>query len=111
MASFANTRKLAEHFFDHGSEFGSITETEYSTRAESFLTRQIDNAVLECTRSLGDKIRFSPKSGEFGVLSADGSTIRTYYKPVRCVDLPQNLIRIKRCHNLPSIRHTLSRSA
>ena len=102
MASFANPKRLEEHFFDHGREFGSISETEYAIRAAAFLTRQGDHDVQQCSRSSGDKIRFSLSTGEFGVLAADGLTIRTYYKPVRCVDLPANLRGIKRCHNLPT---------
>ena len=81
MARFANRIKLAEHFFDHGADFGAATEFDYLNLAIRFLTSVPPiGATLECKRKRGDRIRFDPVTNEFGVLAGDGVTIRTYYK-------------------------------
>lgn len=81
MASFADSVKLDQHFFDHGPEFGSITKAQYLSLAVQFLTSVPPSlGTKECTRGRGDIVRFNPLTGEFGVVAVNG-TIRTYFKP------------------------------
>jgi filamentous hemagglutinin len=101
VAAFANPIKRFEHFYDHGNEVGASDERSYEFMAERFLIDPRPVHVMECLRSGGDILRFNPATDEFGILAWDGS-IRTYFKPVPCVNLPPSLLGIKRCHNLTS---------
>ena len=98
MAVFEDPVKRFEHFYDHGADFSASDEYTYEAMANRFLTDSKPIHVLECLRGGGDLIRFDPRSNAFGVLARNG-IIRTYYKPVRCQDLPTVLRNIKRCHN------------
>jgi filamentous hemagglutinin len=101
MATFADSIKRSEHFRDHGAEVGASDERTYEFMAERFLVDPRPIHVMECLRNRGDTVRFDPATDEFGVLAHDGS-IRTYYKPIPCINLPPSLLGIKRCHNLTS---------
>jgi len=98
---FATAIDRYEHFFDHGSDVGATDEVAYEALAVAFLSIAKPSHVLQCRRRKGDTVRFNPVSNEFGVIAVDG-TVRTYYKPIRCVDLPPSLVGIKRCHNFSS---------
>lgn len=98
MPGFATNIERSEHFYDHGGEFGAADATDYERMAISFLGPSRPTGVLQCSRKKGDIVRFDPTSNVFGVMALDG-TIRTYFRPVRCIDLPATLIGIKRCHN------------
>ena len=98
MPGFATDIERQEHFYDHGSDFGAADVTEYERMAVSFLGPDRPMGVLQCSRRRGDVVRFDPTSNTLGVMALDG-TIRTYFKPVRCIDLAAALAAIKRCHD------------
>jgi filamentous hemagglutinin len=53
---------------------------EYQSKADTYLTGQRAQGVLEKVRANGDIVRYNPATEEFGVVTKDG-VIRTYYKP------------------------------
>jgi len=89
-AAFANEAKVLDHFARHGADFGANSAAEYESMASDFLTGDLNG--LEGTRLNGELVRFNPATDEFGVLKADGSTIKTYFKPDPAVHgYPTNL--------------------
>lgn len=66
-------------------EFPFLTAVEYEIKADLFLGVPLDADTLECVRrnrdgSPGDRIRYNPRTEEFGVLAYD-NFIRSYFKP------------------------------
>jgi hypothetical protein len=77
---FADQSRLVAHYKNHGSDFGAKSASDYERMANKFLTGPKPNGVLQKTRPNGDIVRFDPATGDFGVVTSNG-TIRTYYKP------------------------------
>ena len=92
---------LAEHYADHGAEFGSITVADYSHLADELWVSPKPRHVEECRRRRGDTLRFDTLSESFGVVDKN-NLIRTFFKPIPChrVPLPRrNVMRQEgRCH-------------
>jgi hypothetical protein len=82
---FLNPRQLNRHYASHGAEFGAKSATQYQALADMFLGGIRVQPIEECVRGKGDIVRFNPVTDEYGVLDS-GSTIRTYFKPVSCVE-------------------------
>ena len=74
---FRHPEALVEHFEKHKHEFTEITIDEYGRMADIFMLDPLPLDVKECRRKNGDRVRFDPKTEEFGVLSSDGF-VRTY---------------------------------
>jgi pyocin large subunit-like protein len=98
---FMNARQRNRHFNEHGADFGASNAREYEDAADRFLGGTLSVGMHECTRKQGDKIRFDPRSQEFGVIDS-GGIIRTYYKPIPCAEVPaaiREAVRLAgRCH-------------
>ena len=99
MANFANATKLAEHFFDHGPEFGVRSEAEYLKLANDFFNRPFNpSSMVQYTRSRFDVVRYDKNTGEFGVKAKDDMTIRTFFKPIPCRQAAPAIVALNRCH-------------
>jgi pyocin large subunit-like protein len=100
--AFSNARQLSRHFAEHGAEFGAATIQDYERLANSFLLGPPSPTMLQCKRQKGDLIRFDTDTGAYGVLDQN-SVIRTFFKPLPCVSLPQPqraaVKRLGRCHD------------
>lgn len=99
---FLNHRQRARHFTEHGGDFGAADADAYEQLADSFLGGTAPSGgVRECTRKMGDKVRYDPATYAYGVLDANG-VIRTFYKPIPCANLPssvrESFRRSGRCH-------------
>lgn len=98
---FLNQKQLLRHFEQHGTDFGASNAQEYEQMADAFLGAPLSSTVHECRRRDGDRIRYNPMSQEYGVLGHD-EMIRTYYKPVPCIDVPfdirSDVARAGKCH-------------
>lgn len=78
---FIDPVDLAQHFEDHGHEFGVEIEEEYEMLADEFLGGPRDSNTYECVRKRdGARLRYNRVTDEFGVLTASGE-ILTYFKP------------------------------
>ncbi len=75
---FADDTRLNDHFNRHSSDFGASTPREYQQQAADFLSGTPDANELQLQRPGGDYVRYDPTTGEFGIVTPDG-TIRTYY--------------------------------
>jgi filamentous hemagglutinin len=78
---FASTEQREDHFQRHGGDLGDSTDTEYENNARDFLTGPRSETTQEKVRSNGDRVRYDPKTEKFGVISSDGTTIKTFFKP------------------------------
>jgi pyocin large subunit-like protein len=76
--------ELADHYRKHRADFAVLTASDYEAMAERFLASPPVPTILECTRTLGDVVRYDTITMEYGVRSSAG-IIRTYFKPVPCV--------------------------
>src|SRR5580658_993647 len=97
---FENFIRRLDHWSDHGKDFGNCTVTQYEEMADAFLTEDIRYGVLECYRKCGDRIRYDPSSGAFGILSRD-MIIKTFFKPIPCCWLPPGIYLPHICHGQP----------
>jgi len=88
--------ELPIHWARHRIDFAVLTDKDYERLAEQFLAKPQAPHILECTRSLGDLIRYDTITTEYAVL-ARGGAIRTYFKPVPCSSIPAGLPKV-RCH-------------
>jgi hypothetical protein len=77
---FADSGKLAQHFKDHGADFGAKSAEQYQKMADTFLNGPRGAGVLQKVRPNGDIVRYDPATEAYGVVTPDG-TIRTYFKP------------------------------
>ncbi|MBD3249184.1 hypothetical protein GF336_04005 [Candidatus Woesearchaeota archaeon] len=81
--SFSNKASLSSHFNKHGAKMGFKTAKSYNYAAKNFLGGK--NPKLGTAQMIrpsdGAIVKYNPKTTEFGVLNADGTTIRTYFKP------------------------------
>jgi pyocin large subunit-like protein len=84
---FLNDRQRRRHFTEHGADFGAMDAKEYEELADTFLGGPAPlGSAHECTRKMGDKLRYDPTTQAYGVLDSRG-VIRTFYKPVPCASL------------------------
>jgi hypothetical protein len=91
-----NPGELAIHYARHRHDFQVATIADYERLADGFLAKPKSPQLLECTRRLGDFVRYDTITMEFAVRSANGVT-RTYFKPRPCSSIPVGLPRIN-CH-------------
>lgn len=98
---FESIAQLHRHFSEHGGDFGASNANEYERMADEFLGGSKPEAVHECARRGGARLRYDPITEAFGVLDSD-DTIRTYFKPVPCSSVPgarrEAVRRSGRCH-------------
>jgi RHS repeat-associated protein len=98
VVDFADTGKAFEHYAKHvkgvvlgpngsavateaGADLAQLsTFGEYRAAARSFMNGPPGEGVLQGLRSNGDIVRLDPKTGDFGLLSREG-TIRTFFRP------------------------------
>ncbi len=79
--------ELGCHYAKHAAEYGEIGPEEYERLASEFLLKPKDETMRECMRKNGDMLRYDPSGGNFGALTG-GNRIRTFFKPVPCIDVP-----------------------
>ena len=60
------------HFVRHGQQFSVGNADQYERLADQFLIGPVREGALECFRTNGDRVRFDPRTEEFGVLSRAG---------------------------------------
>ena len=78
---FASPSDRADHFKNHGDDFGAASEFEYERMAVAFLNAPKDAHILQGTRfGNGDIIRFHTVTEAFAVMRSDG-IVKTFYKP------------------------------
>lgn len=81
---FASQKAFRQHWKKHvqkGNEWGTpMTESQYLARAKKFLSGPPDKHTLEYQRFNGQTVRYSTRTGEYGVVGADG-TISTLFRP------------------------------
>lgn len=98
---FVNVKQLHRHFTEHGGDFGASNAKEYQDYADRFLGGPLTTDLHECTRRKGDKLRYNPKTQDYGVLDSRGM-IRTCYRPVPCSTVPASVRAVMklsgRCH-------------
>ncbi len=82
--SFLSPKALRQHWKKHvqkGNEWGvAMTEAQYLARAKKFLSGAPGKHTLQYQRFNGQTVRFSTRTGEYGVVGADG-TISTLFRP------------------------------
>jgi hypothetical protein len=74
---FRDAIDLAQHFGDHGREFGIATAAAYEARADAFMFGPMAATTLECFRPQGGRCRYDTVSDEYGTVRRTG-TIATY---------------------------------
>ena len=77
---FRSQALLEEHYRKHGREFGSVTISEYLSRAQELRDRPAGGDVLELVRADHVGTRYDRASGAFLAFDSDG-TIRTFFRP------------------------------
>ena len=81
---FASEKAFRQHWKKHvqkGNEWGMpMTQSQYLNRAKKFLSGAPGKDVLQYTRHNGQTVRYSTRTGEYGVVGADG-TISTLFRP------------------------------
>lgn len=94
--------ELAQHYAEHGNEFGANSGNEYEQFADTFWVEPKPTHVQECRRRFGDIIRFDPNDQTFSVVDSKG-VIRTFFKPIPCVSIQAPLRAAEkkagRCHS------------
>ena len=78
---FRSPQLLTDHYAKHGSEFGSITHTQYLRLAQALRDTPPGGNILETVRADGTTSRYDRSSGSFLAFNANG-TIRTFFKPI-----------------------------
>ncbi|MEQ1823685.1 MAG: hypothetical protein ABL949_14345 [Fimbriimonadaceae bacterium] len=77
---FASEEHLREHYSKHGSEFGSITQSEYLSRARILRDAPVGGPILQIIRADEARTRFDQRSGDFIAFGQD-LTILTFFSP------------------------------
>ena len=94
-------KTLAQHYADHGGEFGTTTEAEYFRLADELWASPKPLHIKECKRKKGDIVRFDTLSESFGVVDKN-NVIRTFFKPIPCHTIPSTQRAVMqqegRCH-------------
>ena len=78
--SFADQRRLDEHYQKHGAEFGRITKQDYLHQAQLLRDAKVGGPILEAVRNDGVITRFDRQTGAFIAYNPNG-VIRTFFKP------------------------------
>lgn len=80
---FSSPKQLKTHWKKHvekNNEWGSkMTQEQYLARAKKFLSGPRGKDVLEYRRFNGHTVRYNTRTGEYGVVGADG-TINTFFR-------------------------------
>lgn len=93
---FRTLGEYQSHCLKHRIEVGAVDCPDYELRALDFLTKPPLPSLHECTRRMGDIVRYDSLTDEFAIFSFDGF-IRTYMKPVASWHgLPTNLDYFRR---------------
>ncbi len=93
---FRTLSEYQKHCLKHQIEVGAADCPDYELRALDFLTKPPLPSLRECTRRMGDVVRYDSLTDEFAVFSVDGF-IRTYMKAdVNVHGLPTNLDYFRR---------------
>jgi len=71
--------KWLTHFQKHGAEFGAKNAVEYLKGANKLIKG--GDGIETAIRKNGDKLFYRSATNEFAVVTKDGKTIRTYFKP------------------------------
>jgi pyocin large subunit-like protein len=78
--SWANSKTLARHFHDHGSDVGASSADEYAQQASNFLQDGIRQGLPTTIDADGTIRVYDQATNTFGAYRANG-TVRTFYKP------------------------------
>ena len=79
---FSNEKSLIRHFEDHGNKLGYDTPLSYQQGASNFLTGAPKPGTAQMIRTSDNSlVRYNFNTQEFGVISSDGTRIKTYFKP------------------------------
>jgi SPP1 gp7 family putative phage head morphogenesis protein len=73
-------KTFKDHYERHSSDFGNITEKEYSNLAKDLLNSEVSRNIDGFTTKQGHVFRYDTGSNSFGVAKPDG-VISTFYKP------------------------------
>lgn len=73
-------KTFKDHYERHSSDFGNITEKEYSNLAKDLLNSEVSRNIDGFTTKQGHVFRYDTDSNSFGVAKPDG-VISTFYKP------------------------------
>lgn len=76
---FRSRRQFHEHYQKHGSEFGTISQSEYLRLAQELRDAPVGGPILEARRD-AVVTKFDKRRGYFGAYNAD-RTIRTFFIP------------------------------
>ncbi|MDO8473574.1 MAG: hypothetical protein Q7T05_07140 [Dehalococcoidia bacterium] len=71
---------LAEHFGEHGADFGARNADEYAQMASDFLKRSQADKLPTKIDANGTIRVYDPETNTFGSYNPDGTT-KTFYKP------------------------------
>jgi len=89
------------HWSSHSQDFAlNINDAQYEALADKFMGERLRPTVLPCQRTHGDRVRYDPATGTFGVVSQDG-ILRTYFKPIPCSWIPAAFVDKRWCHAHP----------
>ncbi|CDI40588.1 Phage head morphogenesis protein, SPP1 gp7 family [Tepidanaerobacter acetatoxydans Re1] len=73
-------KKFKDHYQRHSSDFGNITEKEYSVMAKDLLNSKITGDIDGFTTKQGYIFRYDKSNNSFAVARPDG-VIATFFKP------------------------------
>jgi pyocin large subunit-like protein len=77
---FRSAGQLADHYQEHGAEFGAADEASYLRLAQTLRDAPLGGDVLEIVRADGVTTRFDRATGAF-VAFGDDLVIRTFFRP------------------------------
>lgn len=77
---FRTAKEYLKHCLKHAMQVGAKDCPDYENRALDFLTKPATPTLHECSRKLGDLVRYDSATDEFAIFSHDGF-IRSYFKP------------------------------
>ncbi len=77
--SFGQEWQLNSHYGLHGSDVGASSPEDYVNKAKDFMNGSPNSDEIQILRSNGQYVRWNFKTGEFGIINANG-TLNTYYK-------------------------------
>ncbi len=78
--TWGNPGTLAEHFEEHGADFGATSSENYANEASQFLKDSQANGLPTKIDANGTIRVYDPETNTFGSYNADGTT-KTFFKP------------------------------
>lgn len=78
--SWGNPGSLAQHFRDHGADFGATSAADYARQASIFFQRGLQEGLPTKIDSGGIIRIYDPSTNTFGAFNPDGTTA-TFFKP------------------------------